>query len=76
MTFKNMRVPCTTGFYGNMLTLTNNFVTSVFVKVYRRVELKVEVKVFFLDAARESRARLNRWGMTSSLLSLSSIVRL
>ena len=33
--------------YGNIHTLTNNFVSSVFVKVYRRVYQKVEVKLLF-----------------------------
>ena len=33
--------------YGNVDTFTNNFVTSVFIKEYRRVYWKVEVKLFF-----------------------------
>ena len=43
--FENTQAHAIRDCYGNMHTLTNNFVTSVFVKVYRRVELKVEVKL-------------------------------
>ena len=47
MAFKNTRVPCMEGFLWNIYTLTNSFVTSVFVKVYRGVYWKVEVKLLF-----------------------------
>ena len=35
--------------YGNMDTLTNNFVTSEFIKGYGRVYQEVEVKILLLD---------------------------